>query len=70
MDPDEREARGIRRYPSTLAEAITELERDEVLLEALGAERAREFIGVRRAEWNDLGTASLDRQIATHFRRY
>jgi glutamine synthetase len=70
MDPDEREARGIRRYPSTLAEAITELERDEVLLEALGAERAHEFIGVRRAEWNDLGSASLDRQIATHFRRY
>src|SRR5207248_1850864 len=70
MDEAEREARGIRRYPSTLAEALDELERDEVLLEALGPERAHEFIGVRRAEWDDLGSASIDRQIAVHFRRY
>jgi glutamine synthetase len=70
LDPEEREARGIRRYPSTLAEAVVELERDEVLLDALGAERAHEFIAVRRAEWNDLGSASMDRQIATYFRRY
>jgi glutamine synthetase len=70
MDETERQARGIRRYPTTLAEALTELEQDEVLLDALGAERAHEFIGVRRAEWDDLGHASSDRQIAAHFRRY
>ena len=70
MDETERQARGIRRYPTTLAEALTELEQDEVLLDALGAERAHEFIGVRRAEWDDLGHASTDRQIAAHFRRY
>ncbi len=70
MDEAEREARGIRRYPTTLAEAVAELEQDQVLLDALGAERAHEFMGVRRAEWDDLGHASLDRQIAAHFRRY
>jgi len=70
MDETERQARGIRRYPTTLAEALSELEQDEVLLDALGAERAHEFIGVRRAEWDDLGHASTERQIATHFRRY
>src|SRR6266536_3732064 len=70
MDETERQARGIRRYPTTLAEALSELEQDEVLLHALGAERAHEFIGVRRAEWDDLGHASTERQIATHFRRY
>ncbi len=70
MSDAEREARGIRRYPTTLAEALAELEQDELLLDALGAERAHEFIGVRRAEWADLGHAPLDRQIAAHFRRY
>ncbi len=70
MDEAEREARGIRRYPTTLAEAVAELEQDQVLLDALGAERAHEFMGVRRAEWDDLGHAPLDRQIAAHFRRY
>jgi glutamine synthetase len=70
MDESEREARGIRRYPTSLAEALTALEQDQVLLDALGAERAHEFIGVRRAEWDDLGHASLERQIAAHFRRY
>jgi glutamine synthetase len=66
----EREARGIRRYPTSLADALIELEQDQVLLDALGHARAREFIGVRRAEWDDLGHASLERQIAAHFRRY
>jgi glutamine synthetase len=70
MAEAEREARGIRRYPTTLAEAVAELEQDQVLLDALGAERAHEFIGVRRAEWDDLGHASPERQITAHFRRY
>jgi glutamine synthetase len=70
MEASEREARGIRRYPSNLAEAVAELEQDEVLLDALGAARAREFIAVRRAEWDDLGRAPVSQQIAAHFRRY
>jgi glutamine synthetase len=66
----ERQQRGIRRFPTTLAEAVVELEQDQVLLDALGAERAHEFIGVRRAEWEDLGSVSAEREIAVHFRRY
>jgi glutamine synthetase len=70
MDEAERQARGIRRYPSNLGEAVAELEQDEVLLDALGPARAREFIAVRRTEWNDLGRAPTAQQIAAHFRRY
>jgi glutamine synthetase len=70
LDESEREERGIRRYPTTLGEALDELEKDQVLLDALGSQRAHEFIGVRRAEWNDLGRAPVAQQIATHFRRY
>ncbi|MBV9577923.1 MAG: glutamine synthetase, partial [Chloroflexi bacterium] len=70
MDETQREARGIRRYPTSLTEALDALEQDEVLLGALGSARAREFIGVRHAEWSDLGRLSIAQQIAAHFRRY
>jgi glutamine synthetase len=70
LDEAERQARGIRRYPSSLAEALDALAADQVLLDALGAARAHEFMGVRRAEWDDLGQAPIEREIAAHFRRY
>jgi glutamine synthetase len=70
LDESERQARGIRRYPTSLPEAVDELERDSVLLEALGPARAHEFIAVRRAEWEDLGSGPPEREIAAHFRRY
>jgi glutamine synthetase len=70
LDEAEREARGIRRFPTSLGEALTELEGDQVLLDALGSARAHEFMAVRRAEWDDLGHTTIDRQIAAHFRRY
>ncbi len=66
----ERQRRRIRRYPSTLLEAVEELERDEVLRQALGQWRSHEFIGVRRAEWEDLGSVPPAQEIAAHFRRY
>lgn len=70
LTDEEREARGIHRFPLTLEAALAELEKDEVLLEALGPARAHEFMGVRRAEWNDLGRAPANQQIAAHLRRY
>jgi glutamine synthetase len=70
LSEQERQARGIRRYPSSLQEALGELERDEVLLDALGSARARELLAVRRAEWDDLNSLSPEREIAAHFRRY
>jgi glutamine synthetase len=70
LDEAERERRAIRRYPTSLGEALAELEQDQVLLDALGAERAHEFMGVRRAELGELGRLSVGQQIAAHFRRY
>ncbi|MGH2586180.1 MAG: glutamine synthetase family protein [Dehalococcoidia bacterium] len=70
MSEEERAQRGIRRYPGTLAEAITNLERDSVLLDALGEPLAHEFLAVRRAEWDDLGSLPVEQEIAAYFRRY
>ena len=70
LSDEERRRRGIHRYPTTLAEAVAELERDEVLLDALGPVLSRAVLAVRRAEWDDLGAAPTEREIAAHFRRY
>jgi glutamine synthetase len=70
LSEEERRQRHIRRYPTSLEQALAELERDEVLLEALGPSLAREFIAVRRAEWEDLAGVSIEDEIATYFRRY
>jgi glutamine synthetase len=70
LSEDERRQRGIRRYPASLAAALAELERDRVLLDALGPELAREFLAVRRAEWEDLGNVSPEREVAAYFSRY
>jgi glutamine synthetase len=70
LTDEERQARGIRRYPATLEDAIHELEHDSFLLETLGPNRAHEFISVRKAEWQDLGSAPSHRVHAAHFYRY
>ncbi len=66
----EREARGIRRLPTTLGEAIQALEQDEVLLEALGTELARSFLAVRRAEWEAMKDLPLEEQVRLLLERY
>ena len=70
LSDEERGRRGIRRYPTSLGEAVAELEGDELLLDALGPPLAREVVAVRRAEWDDLGHLSPEEEIAAHFRRY
>ena len=46
-------AEGIRVLPQNLLEAITELERDEVVCGALGPELSKEFIELKRMEWTE-----------------
>jgi glutamine synthetase len=70
LSESERSARGIQRFPTTLLDAVQHLENDQYLLDILGSERAHEFIGIRKAEWEDLGGADAEREIAAHFRRY
>ncbi len=47
---DERAARHIQRYPTTLSAALDALEQDDALREALGAPLAQEYLVVKRAE--------------------
>ena len=52
LSAPEREACGIRPLPGTQADALDELERDEVLMEGLGDLLGRSVVAVRRAEWD------------------
>jgi glutamine synthetase len=75
VDPDtlsaaERERRGIRRFPTALGEALDALERDEVLMAALGAPLAREYLAVKRSEVRAFAARDVDFEIAAHFDRY
>jgi glutamine synthetase len=52
LSPDEMRRRQTRLLPQSLAEALDELERDEVIRRGLGP-IAGEFLRLKRLEWND-----------------
>jgi glutamine synthetase len=66
----ERERRGIRRFPLTSAEALDELEKDEVLTGALGAPLATEYLKVRRAEAAAYAEHDEQFELDGHFFKY
>ncbi|WP_407542818.1 glutamine synthetase family protein (plasmid) [Deinococcus radiomollis] len=70
LSEKERAAGQIRPLPTSLGEAISELERDPVLLKALGTERAATYLAVRRAEWEALQNLSLQDELRLLAERY
>lgn len=66
----ERERRGIRRFPLTAAEALDELERDDVLTGALGPGLATEYLKVRRAEAAAYAEKDEAFELDQHFFKY
>ncbi|MBI2462432.1 MAG: glutamine synthetase [Candidatus Rokubacteria bacterium] len=75
VDPDtlseaERRRRGIRRLPTTLAEALDALERDEALREAMGEVLAREYLAVKRSEVRGFEGRDVAFEIEHHFYKY
>lgn len=75
MDPadlseEEREARGIRRLPENLGQAIQALEQDQVLLGALGPNLAQSYLAVRRAEWEAMKDLSHEEEVRLLLERY
>lgn len=50
LSEKERRSRGVARLPTSLAVALDELERDELLMEALGPLRRTAYLAVKRSE--------------------
>ena len=70
MAESERARLGIRRYPTALGEALDALERDQVLRDALGADLAREYLVVKRAEVTAFAERGEAFELAQHFYKY
>jgi glutamine synthetase len=66
----EREQRGIRRLPTSLDEALDELERDQVLMEALGPLLASSYIAVKRNESAFFKDKTPEEEALQHFYKY
>ena len=66
----EREQRGVRRFPTTSKEALDELERDQVLMNALGSGLATEYLKVRRAEAAAYAEQDDKFELDNHFFKY
>jgi len=67
---EERERRGIRRLPTSLDEALDELERDDILKEALGPPLATSYIAVKRNEAAFFKDKTPEEEVYQHFYKY
>jgi glutamine synthetase len=56
MDAATIAAKGIKELPGTLGEALDELERDQVIRDALGDHVLTHFVEAKRAEWDEYRT--------------
>jgi glutamine synthetase len=63
MDAATIAAKGIRELPGTLGEAITELEADPVVIEALGDHVFSHYVEAKRAEWDEYRTQVSDWEV-------
>jgi glutamine synthetase len=67
---EERAARGIKRYPTTQAEALAALEQDQLLLDALGPELSRSYLTVKRSEYAAFEAEDLDFEVRHHINKF
>jgi glutamine synthetase len=70
MSAEDLERSKVRPLPTTMAEALDELEKDEVLLEAMGDLRARGYLGIRRSEEAAFAAEDEAFEIRSHFYRF
>jgi glutamine synthetase len=70
LSESERKANHVRPLPSSLGNALKELEKNQVLLEALGSERAKTYLAVKKMEWEALKDVTLEDEVKMLAERY
>ena len=70
LDEEERIRLGIDRYPTNLEDALSELEKDKILEQALGSTLHKEYITVRRSEWRGFSGKDPEWEIERHIYVY
>ena len=67
---EERAQRGIKRFPTSLAEALDHLESDTVLTDALGPLLTKSYIAVKRKEFETFSTNDEAFELKHHFWKF
>jgi glutamine synthetase len=67
---EERASRGIQRFPTTLEEAIINLGKDTVLMDALGPLLSRAYLAVKRLEWESFSKEDVAFEMKHHFWKF
>ena len=70
LSETERAERGIRRYPTTLGEAIDELEADDFLTGSMGKVLADSYIAQRKADWALFSKNDTEFELRNHIYKY
>jgi len=70
LSDEEREAVGADRLPASLGEAIDNLERDDVLLEALGDRLAAPYVAVKRSDIEAFAAHDETFEFRQHFSKF
>jgi len=70
MSPADLARSRVRPLPTTMADALDELEKDDVLLGSMGPLLARGYLGVRRSEEAAFSAGDEELEIRQHFYRF
>lgn len=70
LTQEERERKGVVSLPANLGQSLEQLNKDSVLLNALGPDLSRSFLAVRTAEWNAMKDLSLEKEVEMLLERY
>lgn len=70
LSDEDRQARGIARYPTSQDEAMDALENDEVLMEALGSELSTPYLAVKRSEYAAFSAQDVEFELEHHREKF
>ena len=70
LAPEELRSRGIRRLPASLGEAISALEGDAILTDAMGPALTSSYLAVRRGDWELFSRNDTEFELKNHFYKF
>lgn len=70
LTEEERKSRGIEAVPASLREAVSELEKDELIREVLGVHMADKYIRAKKEEWEKYTAQVTEWEISQYLNQY
>ncbi len=70
LTEEERKNRGIEAVPASLREAVSELEKDELIREVLGVHMADKYIRAKKEEWEKYTAQVTEWEISQYLNQY